>query len=378
MRPVLCLFLLVGCEALDGKDDSGDTATSSATAATFTGEAGWVISAHPCDENRTDAWMWEDSRTAYAGCGQGAVGRGLYVSTDGGLTWGAPTTDPPGLLDTWRVLDVRRHGDGLLYVSGADTDSLDAVIALDTSGPAWTLAKTVFTRTDQIGFSFQVAHFLRDDSGRAFGESLTGADVIFRESDEDPWQSIGSGWADDGGGYQILSMDQRGTKFYGSGSTIADNPKVFLPGDAPDSLEVVTLSTDFTGELWGVDAVTDDRIIAGGVDQVANVGVVFSSGSNPSDVDDWVQYRVDTLIPGFSWIRGVCGQGSNVVAVGERQPLSSGTGIVLYSSDNGRSFADVTDGAITASSVSRCTFLADGRVAVAGAGGYVGLYFHGG
>ena len=377
MRSLPLVLMLTACTLLGDKPgDSGQADSGSVPPAT--GEPGWTTSAYGCAENRTDAFTWEDDRTAYAGCGQGAVGRGLYVSTDGGITWGTPTTEPPGLLDSWRVLDVRRHGDGLLYVSGADTASSDAVIALDTSGPAWTLAKTVFTRTDQLGFSFQVAHFLRDDSGRAFGESLTGADVIYRTSDDAEWTSIGSGWSEDGGGYQILSMDQRGERFYGSGSTIADNPKVFLPGAADDSLAVVTLTTDWIGEMWGVDAVSDSRVIAGGVDQVANVGVVFTSQSDPYDVDDYVQYRVDSIIPGSSWIRGVCGKGSTVAAVGERQPLSAGTGIVLYSTDGGNTFTEVTDPSITANSVSRCTFLDDGRLAVAGAGGYVGIYLHGG
>ena len=376
MRLVM-LLTLAACPLLPDKGgDSGDV--DSGAPAVPTGEPGWVVSAYGCSENRTDAFTWEDDRTAYAGCGQGAVGTGLYISTDGGVTWGTPTTDPPGLLDSWRVLDVRRHGDGLLYVSGADTASSDAVIALDTSGPAWTLAQTVFTRTDQLGFSFQVANFLRDDSGRAFGESLTGTDVIYRTSDDAEWSSIGSGWAEDGGGYQILSMDQRGEQFYGSGSTIAENPKVFLPGAAADSLAVVTLTTHWTGEMWGMDAVSDSRVVVGGVDQVANVGVVFTSQSDPSDAGDYVQYRVDTLIPGSSWIRDVCGKGSIVAAVGERQPLSTGTGIVLYSTDGGNSFTEVTDAAITANSVSRCTFLSDGRLAVAGAGGYVGVYTHGG
>jgi hypothetical protein len=380
MRILLPLLALTGCDLLGDKgSDSGDTGTSSgAGTGGPAGEPGWVISAHPCDENRTDAWMWEDDRTAYAGCGQGAIGTGLYVSTDAGLTWSAPTTDPPGLFDSWRVLDVRRHGDGLLYVSGSDTATSDAVISIDTSGAAWTLAETVFTRTDTIGFSFQVANFLRDDSGRAFGESLTGTDVIYRESDGDEWTALGSGWDTAGGGHQILSMDQRGDRFYGSGSIISDNPRVFLPAAAPDELEVVTLTTDWIGEMWGVDAVTDSVVVVGGIDQNENVGVVFTSQSDPTDASDYVQYRVDAVVGGKTWIRGVCGKGSNIVAVGERQPLSEGTGIVLFSTDGGVSFSDVTDGAITASTVSRCTFLSDGRVAVAGSGGYVGVYTHGG
>ncbi len=375
MRLALLIVLsTAGCDVLTG-DKPGDSGSDTgAVPVVPLGEPGWVASAHPCVENRTDAFSWEDDTTVYAGCGTGAVGTGLYMSVDAGISWEAPSTDPPGLLDSWRVLDVRRHGDGLLYVAGADTDSMDAVIAFDTSGSSWTVADTVFTREYTIGFSFQVAHYLRDDSGRAFGESLTGADVIYRTADGVPWESIGSDWAEDGGGYQILDMDQRGERFYGCGSTIADHPKVFLPGGSLNSLTVVTLSTDFTGEMWGVDAVNDSRVIVGGVDQVANVGVVYTSQSDPYDVADYVAFRLDTMFDGFSWIRGVCGRGDTVVAVGERQPLSSGTGIVLHSTDGGVSFTDITDASSTASSVSMCTVLSDGRIAVAGSGGYVGVY----
>ncbi|MDQ7091959.1 MAG: hypothetical protein Q9M50_15220 [Methylococcales bacterium] len=67
-------------------------------------------------------------------------------------------------------------------------------------------------------------------------------------------------------------------------------------------------------------------------------------------------------------------QGNNVVAVGEKQPLSSGTGLVLLSTDGGINFKNITDSGISAQTVSRCQFLTDGRIAVAGSGGYVGIY----
>jgi photosystem II stability/assembly factor-like uncharacterized protein len=73
-------------------------------------------------------------------------------------------------------------------------------------------------------------------------------------------------------------------------------------------------------------------------------------------------------------MRGVCASGNTIVAVGEKQPLASGTGIVLLSNDAGKTFTNITDPKITANSVSRCKILTNGDIAVTGAGGYVGIY----
>lgn len=334
----------------------------------------WTTYTHPCNENRTDAFWWDDDKTAWAGCGTGTVGRGLWQSKDGGKTWGQIT----GYFETWRVQDIRRSADGLLYVSGTDTASKEAVVSINTTTTPFTV-KNVFTSTNNVDLSMQVEHFVRDSQGRAFGDSLTGSGSIYRASDTSAWQGLYTSWAEDGKSYQIMAMTQFNDKTYASGSTISQPPYVFLPsqkaGAEPYKLTPVQLSTRFTGEMWGITVLDEKRVVVVGVDQGRDVGMIFASKTNPYDAADYSQFDVSTLITNKStWMRGVCSKGDTVVAVGEKQPLASGTGIVLLSSDGGKTFTNITDPLIKANTVSRCTILSNGAIAVAGSGGYVGIY----
>ncbi|MEN9842586.1 MAG: hypothetical protein RLZZ612_415 [Pseudomonadota bacterium] len=304
----------------------------------------------------------------------GAVGKGLYQSTDGGVTWG----QVKGYFDQWRVQGIRRGADGLLYVSGQDTLSKENVVSMNTATSPYAV-KNVFTSTNNVSLSMQVAHFARDSQGRSFGESLTGNGFIYRASDTAAWEGLDSKWADDGVSYQILSMTMFNDKIYGAGSTISQPPMVFLPskkaGAQPYSMTPVTLAS-FKGEMWGLTVLDDKRVVVAGVDQLKDVGMIFASKTDPYKASDYSAFDVTAkLFPGKStWIRGVCSRGDTVVAVGEKQPLASGTGIVLLSTDGGQSFSNIADAAIKANSVSRCHILSDGTIAVAGASGYIGLY----
>lgn len=333
----------------------------------------WKSYTHPCVENRTDAFWWDDDKTAWVGCGTGANGRGLWLSRDGGQSWGAVK----GYFDTWRVNDIRRSVDGLLYVAGLDTASRDAVVSVDTKASPFSI-KNVFTRTNQVDLSFQVQHFVRDSQGRGFGDSLTGYGSIYRASDTAAWQGLHTAWADDKASYQIMSMTMFNDKIYASGSTISQPPYVFLPSKQatqPYHLTPVRLSTRFTGEMWGIAVLDAQRVVAAGVDQDRDVGMIYTSKTNPYDPNDYMEFNVSGIISDKStWMRGVCASGNTIVAVGEKQPLASGTGIVLLSNDAGKTFTNITDPKIVANSVSRCKILDNGDIAVTGAGGYVGIY----
>lgn len=349
-------------------------ASYQATAAPVSGAKSWRSTSYPCIENRTDAFWWDDDKTAWAGCGTGAVGTGLYQSTDGGVTW----AQVKGYFDKWRVQGIRRGPDGLLYVSGQDTLSKENVVSVNTSTTPYTV-KNVFTSTNNVSLSMQVAHFARDSKGRSFGESLTGNGFIYRASDTAAWEGLDSKWAEDGKSYQILSMTLFNDKIYGAGSTISQPPMVFLPskkaGAQPYSMTPVTLAS-FKGEMWGITVLDEKRVVVGGADQEKDVGMIFASKTDPYNASDYSAFDVTArLFPGkMTWIRGVCSRGDTVVAVGEKQPLATGTGIVLLSTDGGQTFANITDSAIKANSVSRCHILSDGTIAVIGASGYVGLY----
>ena len=178
----------------------------------------------------------------------------------------------------------------------------------------------------------------------------------------------------------MMDLFANGDALYGCGATIAEPPYVFLPprdaGAEPYELEVIALpTTGGTGEMWGV-AANEDRVVVVGVDQDADVGKIFVSGADPYDAAGYSQIDLPDIVGDSNlgtWARGVCMRDDRVVVVGERQPLSSGTGLVLLSDDGGQTFTNITPEEVT-ESMSKCTILEDGEVIVAGAGGFFGRY----
>ena len=182
--------------------------------------------------------------------------------------------------------------------------------------------------------------------------------------------------ADSRRGSKILDLAAHGEGIYGCGSTIAQPPVVFLPTKEPGrfGFEAVSLATGFDsyrGELWSLD-VDAAGIVVGGVNQDANVGMVYVSGADPYRVEDWRALDASTVVldpDEPTWIRGVCRAGADLVAVGEYSRL--GEGIVLRSRDNGLSWSDETAGlGQDVPALQRCQVFSDGTVVVAGADGF--------
>ncbi|MEM6931331.1 MAG: hypothetical protein AAF602_30655, partial [Myxococcota bacterium] len=117
------------------------------------------------------------------------------------------------------------------------------------------------------------------------------------------------------------------------------------------------------GEMWGV-AASADRVVAVGVDQTNDRGMIFVSGDDPYDAAQYVQTEVDGG-GGSTWARGVCMEGDRVVVVGELQPLGRGA-FVWSSTDGGATFEDITPDS-DVDTWSKCALGPDGLV-VAGAG----------
>ncbi len=323
------------------------------------------VSEHPCFGNRTDALWHDDDDTAWVGCGSTTEGYGLFRTTDGGASWEAPSTEPAGIFDDFRVSSIHRAADGLLYVAGTDTGGGDArAIALADDGSA----EVVYASQGQTWSSFHVGTFRRNSSGKAAAESLTGADITWRPDDQSDWESAGT-WSSDGGSHQLLDMILVDDGFVGCGSTISEPPQVFLPPEVSTgmgfTLQPVEVG-DHIGELWGLSH-GEAGLVAGGVDQDRDVGMVYVGAMDAYDPGDWRAFDLSTLLGDEpTWTRGVCQGHGKVVAVGEYSRLSDG--LVLVSRDGGDSFVDHTpDGA---PSLHKCALLSDGAVAVAGAEGY--------
>jgi photosystem II stability/assembly factor-like uncharacterized protein len=331
----------------------------------------WTLLAHPCVGNRTDTLWRDDDGTLFVGCGTTTEGdQGFHVSTDDGATWAAPTTTPAGFFSTWRVNDISRSADGFLYVAGIGTMSR-RVVRVDTSATPWQLEET-FNAGSTVGTAFTVGRFRRAADGSAIAESLTGTDVVYRANDDADWEAVGE-WGDSFGGLQILDLAEHDGEFYGCGSTISQPPYLFLPDADPGfGFRVFDLAGDgigaYVGEMWGL-AVDASGLVVGGVDQNRDVGMIYAralSGTGAPTVTD-----VSTFYPDDpTWIRGICRDGANVLAVGELSRESEG--IVLFSEDGGETFVDVTPESSPASPLPplhECAFAGADEAFVAGANG---------
>jgi photosystem II stability/assembly factor-like uncharacterized protein len=327
-------------------------------------ENAWSITEHPCIGNRTDTLWFDDADTVWVGCGSTTLGTGLYRSTDGGRTWSAPSTDPAGFFDDFRVSSISRSADEVLYAAG--TGGTARVVSVASGANPMTVTE-VFVSQGQLWNGFHVGTFRRNSAGLAAAESLTGADLAFRTGDTDPWQD-GYGWWTSGTSFQILDMVLHGDDFYACGSTISQPPTVFLPPAETTSgftLDPVTVSDTVSGELWGI-AVDSSGIAAGGVDQDEDVGMVFTGDLTARDTSDWTAFAVSDLHTDPTWVRGVCRDGNRIVAVGEFSMQEDG--LVLESDDGGTSWSDITP--TDAPALHRCTILGDGTLAVTGADGF--------
>ena len=359
-------------------DDTGDTTDTDEPG----GPATWTVHGHPCPGvNRTDALHRDDDGTLWVGCGTGATGYGLFYSEDDGTSWSEASADPQEKLHQFRVSSISRGHDGALYIAGINQNNSDMVVRLDTSSAPFA-AESTLVAGNQVGTSFHVGTYRELSDGRALAESLNGTDMLYR-----PDASIGSAattWTDtygwfNGGATQILDLVVHDDQFYGVGSTISEPPRLFLPptSASAEPYEFVSLTMPHnTGELWGV-AANEHHVVAVGMNQTANVGRVYVSGSDPYVVDDYIAHSLHDLIgmpqAVVTWARGTCIQDDRIAVVGERQPLSANTGIVVLSEDGGQTFTDITPDGVTAT-VSKCLFRPDGALVVAGANGFIGIY----
>jgi hypothetical protein len=367
-----------------GNGEGGDGSSTSSTGGGGSAPEGWEIFTHTCSgASRTDALLVEDDGTMWVGCGTNQVGYGLHVSFDGGVSWAEVESEE---LEQFRVSAVQRGDDGLLYFAGFDANDSDMVFSLDTTTEPWSLGE-VLVGGNQVGTRFHVGSMAVLSEGRIFVESLTGYGALWR-----PDADVGTSgltwddayyWANDGSppGYQMMDLFAHGDDLYGSGATIAEPPYVFLPPRSssadPYQLEVVELpNTGWTGEMWGV-AADDDRVVVVGVDQDGDIGKIYVSGADRYEASDYTEIDLPDIVGDSNlgtWARGVCLRGDRVVVVGERQPLSAGTGLVLLSDDGGATFTNITPEDDVTESVSKCHVNEAGEVIVAGAGGLIGIY----
>ncbi|MFA7439110.1 sialidase family protein [Castellaniella sp.] len=341
----------------------------------------WLVSQHTCPGGSgTDALFQDPDGRIWVGCGSAATGYGLSVSYDMGASWEPPQATPAGILNEFRVSSISLGRDGHLKIAGFDATTKNMVLSLDISGtpaPGAVYAATpVLVGVAQVGRQFHVGTY-REKHNRSMAEALTGASVLHAP---DGTGSSASDWTTMSPGGQMTDLVVHDNRFWATGSTISEPPTLFLPPEnqnatAPMTPAVPVLPTSWSGELWGL-AVNGQRLVATGVHQGPTRGKILVSGPDPRDMNGYAEVDISAAVLGTpsvrTWGRGVCMRGDTVVVVGERRPLSSHTGLVLLSGNGGAGFSDITPDDVD-STVSKCLFMADGSLLVAGSGGFVGV-----
>lgn len=341
----------------------------------------WTTYAHSCPGSSiTDALHRDADGSLWVGCGSNASGYGLHASFDGGETWSEVQVTPSTLLIEFRVFSISRGHDGALYVAGIQNATGNMVIRIDTAGSPPFSASLILTAVSQLGRQFQVGSYRELSDGRAIAESHTGSDLLYR-----PDAATGSSAADwvipDTLQGQILSLEVHDDEFYGSGSTINEPPRVYLPPQGPATppydFERIELDPSGVGEMWGV-AANDQRVIVTGIDRTFNIGKILVSSGDPYNAANYLVHEIQSIV-GTGGIgtmgRDVCMSGDRVVVVGERFPQGSDSGLAMASSDGGHTFTNISPPSpIPPSTISRCVLAPNGQLVVAGSSGFIGLW----
>ncbi|MCA9568465.1 MAG: hypothetical protein KC656_11505 [Myxococcales bacterium] len=338
----------------------------------------WIVRPHPCVGSKTDTLLVEDDGdTLWVGCGTTTNGTGLYHSGDAGVTWAAftATTPVPFFFDSWRVNDISRAPDGKLYIAGNDTQSLARVVSLDTTTG---LVGEVLTGQGQLWNNMVVGTFRQTPGGDEVAESQNGTDSAFRASTAVSFVD-GYNWWTNGTSKQILDLEVFGEDFYGVGSTIANPPVVFLPPQPPavrtgfqmTQVQLANGIFEYDGELWDIH-VDDDGILVAGVNQDADHGVVYISGSDPYSAATWTYWGANAMFPSLaSWFDGVCRAGTRILAVGRFSVTQDG--VAVYSDDNGVTWTELALPPDTGP-ISNCRGFDDGSVRFSGADGFYAIW----
>ncbi len=345
--PLLALAIapVAGCDLVE---DLAQDATS-----------GLFIQDHPCVGNRTDALHIDSADTFYVGCGSTTDGEGLYRTTDRGDTWESVRD-----FETFRVTHIHRGPDDVLYVAGTGPNG-QRVVALEEDGSL----TPVMEAGTQVWSTFQVGTFVVRPDGSAIAESLTGSDLAYRPGPTAPFEDAYPWWTGPDS-YQVLDATLFDGRVVGVGSTISQPPVYFEQDESAVGFKMDDVVLDDNdGELWSIDSDGTD-LIAGGVDQNLDVGVIYWTNSTSDRLDPagWFAYDLRDMFEDATWIRGVCRDGDRMLAAGELTQFAEG--ILIESTDGGANWRSITPS--DAPPLSDCMF-AEGRLVVTGADGFIGV-----
>lgn len=328
-----------------GLDDTGTTTTPDTT--TVSPASGWeeIKTGGPCGGSRTNAIWFDDRMNGFIGCGENAVGEGLFQTQDGGLTW-----ESLRKFEQVRVNDIRRNPDGKLYGAGFHTIDKYSAFLIDESGAELTPVGLFQPGNDAPTKVAQGENVAQTADGQMLVDSLTGpqgayaADGIefteFRNFDDasidDP----------DIPAFQLRRLVNHNNAFYGVGSVINDPAQVRLPSQHPDATyhftTVALQSENRDGELHDMYIWSSDHMIVAGYDQSEQYPLIYVAQGDPYDRGNWQQ--IELYSSGIEYhgdIVDIHVVGDTVIAAGEKVPNGEG-GFVVRSDDRGITWTDIT------------------------------------
>ncbi|NOX59660.1 MAG: hypothetical protein GXP29_12510 [Planctomycetes bacterium] len=341
----------------------------------------WTQMSQPCGGTRANAFWFDDALNGYMGCGDNSEGFGLFVTSDGGLTWESQL-----LFGGVRINDIRRASNGTLYATGTDTVDSYEVFTIDESGPVRQLNGLYQSGNNAFTSVSQGENIAVTDDGQLFVDSLTGVQVAYRAVGAANFMELethldGSLTGADTPGEQMSRVVGFNNRFWAVGSLINQPGTVYYPSSAPGAtyhmskVEVQPSTRD--GELHDIYLWSETSALVIGFDQSLRFPLIHSLNGDPSDAANWP--KIDLFNSGITYQGGawkMAVKGDEVVLVG--QTFDKNKGFVLHSPDRGLTWTDMSPvdefGDFAASLLTNVWFFDDGRILAAGEGGQLWSY----
>ncbi len=330
----------------------------------------WSKLTQPCGGTKTNAMWFDDRDNGFIGCGENASGTGLFVTTDGGVTWTEEL-----LFQNIRINDITRDSGGNLYATGTDTSGGPEAFMVDESGAnrmpigIYSASNSAFTAVGQ-GENIAVT-----DDGQLFIDSLTGTQSAYRDVGEANFTELSTFLSGGLPSEQVSRVIAFNNRFWAVGSLINKPGTVYYPSPTPtgnyemNKIEVQPSNQD--GELHDIYLWSETSGLVCGFDQSQRFPLIYSLDGDPSDINNWTKINlIDSGInyQGGAWKMSVVGD--VVVMVGQTFPNNHG--FVVFSADRGLTWTDISpiqDGDFAANLMTNVRLFDDSTVLAAAESG---------
>ena len=359
---IIIALMSASCELIGGDTGANTTDDTVNKDSNINTKLDVTASVGPCEGYRTEALLLDQEGTIWAGCGSDP---GLFK-----LTAGATAFASVAGYEDYLIYDLEQ-ADGLLYVGGGLWEGKDI---LKTYDPATGVSETSLKFSGAAPFMrmSKIQNVALATDGDIMVDSLNGNYIGWfhgAEWTEGYYWNEGALQGNDKG-YQMSQLIAYGDRFYACGSVINQPPTVFLPSTEPEATyhfkPVELAGPDRDGALEGLAVLGEDHMVAVGVNETTNHGVIFTCTKDCTEAASWVELDVedDLGVEGGAklWAVTFDATGTLGLAVGDLFPGNTG-GYVLITSDGGLTWQRAAG---TFNTLSAVLSLGNGEFLVAG------------